>query len=64
MLGNRYEYVVGNPVVHKDPTGLGLDIAVIENGPTANLEDSPDVRSVNPFGHTALAITGPVRIFV
>ncbi|NOT12101.1 MAG: RHS repeat-associated core domain-containing protein [Methylococcaceae bacterium] len=43
---NTYTYVGGNPVNSIDP--LGLDIAVIENGPTSG----------NPIGHTAIAITG------
>lgn len=39
-------YVGGNPVKFIDPKGL--DIAVIENGPTSG----------NPIGHTAVAVTG------
>jgi RHS repeat-associated protein len=43
---NLYGYVRNEPFRHKDPHGL--DILVIENGPTGD----------NPFGHTALAISG------
>jgi RHS repeat-associated protein len=43
---NRYVYSLNSPTVHTDPTGL--DILVIENGPTSG----------NPAGHTAIAITG------
>ncbi len=43
---NTYGYVAANPIAFADPQGL--DIAVIENGPTAG----------NPFGHTAIAVTG------
>lgn len=43
---NLYGYVANSPTNFIDPRGL--DIAVIENGPTPG----------NPFGHTALAITG------
>ncbi len=45
---NRYVYTLNAPTVHSDPTGL--DILIIENGPTA--------RGKNPAGHTAVAITG------
>jgi RHS repeat-associated protein len=44
--GNFYAYVLNRPTNFRDPSGM--DIAVIENGPTSG----------NPFGHTALAITG------
>ncbi len=43
---NPYVYGAGNPLHYID--ALGLDIAVIENGPTRG----------NPIGHTALAVTG------
>jgi RHS repeat-associated protein len=43
---NLYAYVRNAPVRFIDP--LGLDIAVVENGPTQG----------NPIGHTAIAITG------
>ncbi len=43
---NTYSYVEGNPINFIDP--LGLDVAVIENGPTSG----------NPIGHTAIAVTG------
>lgn len=43
---NLYGYVGNNPVNFVDP--LGLDIAVIWNGPTSG----------NPAGHAAIAITG------
>jgi RHS repeat-associated protein len=43
---NLHGYVGNSPLMRKDPKGL--DILVIENGPTGG----------NPFGHTAIAITG------
>jgi len=43
---NTYNYAAANPISKIDPAGL--DIAVIENGPTSG----------NPIGHTAIAITG------
>ncbi len=43
---NFYAYVLNSPMNFRDPSGM--DIAVIENGPTRG----------NPFGHTAIAITG------
>jgi RHS repeat-associated protein len=43
---NLYPYVGNAPLNYIDPSGL--DIAVIENGPTQG----------NPIGHTAVAITG------
>jgi RHS repeat-associated protein len=45
---NLYSYVRNSPLAFVDPRGL--DIAVIENGPTGLLD--------NPVGHTAIAITG------
>jgi len=43
---NFYGYTLESPTNFRDPDGL--DIAVIENGPTEG----------NPVGHTAIAITG------
>jgi RHS repeat-associated protein len=43
---NFYTYTLNQPMNFTDP--LGLDVAVIENGPT---ED-------NPIGHTAICVTG------
>jgi RHS repeat-associated protein len=43
---NTYGYGYDNPLRYIDPRGL--DIAVIENGPT----------DTNPIGHTAIAVTG------
>jgi RHS repeat-associated protein len=43
---NRFAYAVNSPLVFTDKTGL--DIMIIENGPTKG----------NPLGHTAIAITG------
>jgi RHS repeat-associated protein len=43
---NFYSYAVNSPLDFRDPGGM--DIAVIENGPTEG----------NPIGHTAIAITG------
>lgn len=43
---NTFAFVRSNPLSLADPRGL--DIAVIENGPTKG----------NPIGHTAIAITG------
>lgn len=43
---NRFAYAVNSPLVFTDKTGL--DIMIIENGPTKG----------NPVGHTAIAITG------
>jgi hypothetical protein len=42
---NPYLYADANPLRYVDPSGL--DIAVIENGPTAG----------NPIGHTGIAVT-------
>jgi len=43
---NQFAYVGNNPLNATDP--LGLDILIIEQGPTGN----------NPIGHTGIAITG------
>lgn len=43
---NTYGYAAGNPTKYVDPNGL--DIVVIENGPTSG----------NPIGHTAIGVTG------
>jgi RHS repeat-associated protein len=43
---NLFGYVKNRPLMYKDPKGL--DIVVIENGPTDG----------NPIGHTALGVTG------
>jgi len=43
---NEYAYARGNPMSFIDPSGT--DVAVIENGATSG----------NPFGHTAIAVTG------
>jgi len=43
---NFYAYTLDSPLNFRDPDGM--DIAVIENGPTQG----------NPIGHTAIAITG------
>lgn len=43
---NRFAYAINSPLVFTDKTGL--DIMIIENGPTKG----------NPLGHTAIAITG------
>ncbi|HYO62717.1 MAG TPA: RHS repeat-associated core domain-containing protein [Pyrinomonadaceae bacterium] len=43
---NRYAYVLNNPPLLNDPTGL--DMMIIENGPVPG----------NPAGHTAIALTG------
>ncbi len=43
---NRFAYAVNSPLVFTDKTGL--DIMIIENGPTKG----------NPLGHTAIAVTG------
>ena len=43
---NTYAYANGNPTRYIDPNGL--DIVVIENGPTSG----------NPIGHTAIGVTG------
>ncbi len=43
---NLYRYVGNEPSIFVDPTGM--DIAVIESGPTQG----------NPIGHTSIAITG------
>ncbi len=48
---NFYTYVANNSLNRKDPDGL--DIAVIENGPTAYTP----FWGGNPFGHTAIAVT-------
>jgi RHS repeat-associated protein len=51
---NRFAYAVNSPLVFTDKTGL--DIVIIENGPTKNPNDSKS--GGNPLGHTAIAITG------
>lgn len=43
---NFYAYTLNSPSNFRDPDGM--DIAVVENGPTSG----------NPIGHTAIAITG------
>ena len=43
---NRFAYGINSPLVFTDKTGL--DIMIIENGPTKG----------NPIGHTAIAVTG------
>jgi len=51
---NTYGYAAGNPTKYVDPNGL--DIVVIENGPTRG---QPHVSSDgNPIGHTAIGVTG------
>nr|WP_281269564.1 RHS repeat-associated core domain-containing protein [Paracidovorax anthurii] len=44
---NRFGYVEGDPVNHVDPTGL--DVVVITGGRR---------EATNPFGHTAVGVTG------
>jgi RHS repeat-associated protein len=50
---NFYAYTLNQPSNFADP--LGLDIAVVENGPTP---PSPGEPLGNPIGHTALCISG------
>ena len=50
---NFYAYTLNQPSNFTDP--LGLDIAVVENGPTAPSNGDP---LGNPVGHTALCISG------
>ena len=49
---NLYGYVRNRPLKYKDPKGL--DIVVVENGPTAQSV----FAGGNPLGHTAVAISG------
>lgn len=49
---NRYSYVLNSPTTKTDPTGL--DIMIIENHATG----SNGGGTSNPFGHTAIAVTG------
>jgi RHS repeat-associated protein len=55
---NLYSYVKNNPLSHVDSDGHAGDIAVIENGPDATLQQRATTSEGNPVGHSAIAITG------
>ena len=53
---NLFVYVNNDPISKIDP--FGLDIMVIENGPTGTFQQRIiDHEAVNPLGHSAVAVT-------